>query len=300
MKKIDFSKLIWKLKRKFEQLRIEFSGNPRPSSHPFISGDSFRAIAEHLYEKNNFLKPDDVKNNDVVFVESGLLESFFKEIHPKIFVQYVLISHNGDTNIDEKYISYIDDKIIHWFAQNVLVEHSKITPIPIGLENAHYANAGLPGLYKNKAHFPLEKKKNILHSFSVATNPEDRKIALTYLSESPLAISLNKDGSFVSQPSYIKNLKSFMFVASPAGNGLDCHRTWEAQYVGTIPIVKRSVTADFFEKLGLPIWCIESWDELGGLSKEELGRKFEHIMMNQKRQPLYMDYWAGKIRSMKN
>ena len=35
----------------------------------------------------------------------------------------------------------------------------------------------------------------------------------------------------------------FAFVASPSGNGLDCHRTWEALLLRSIPIVKVQTNA---------------------------------------------------------
>jgi hypothetical protein len=50
------------------------------------------------------------------------------------------------------------------------------------------------------------------------------------------------------------------FVASPHGNGLDCHRTWEALALGCIPIVKRSPIDKVFQ--GLPVWIVGSWKEV--------------------------------------
>jgi hypothetical protein len=49
---------------------------------------------------------------------------------------------------------------------------------------------------------------------------------------------------------YLINLKKHKFVVSPPGNGIDCHRNWEAIYLGCIPIVlnshfARNVLEDF-------------------------------------------------------
>ena len=40
------------------------------------------------------------------------------------------------------------------------------------------------------------------------------------------------------------------YVASPRGNGIDCHRFWEAQYLGVIPVVEHSPLDALYEKTG--------------------------------------------------
>jgi hypothetical protein len=39
---------------------------------------------------------------------------------------------------------------------------------------------------------------------------------------------------------YLNNLKRHKFVVSPPGNGIDCHRNWEALYLGCIPVIINS------------------------------------------------------------
>lgn len=38
------------------------------------------------------------------------------------------------------------------------------------------------------------------------------------------------------------------YVASPRGNGLDCHRFWEGLYLGVTPIVERSPLDSLYEQ----------------------------------------------------
>lgn len=52
----------------------------RPSSAPFVSGDSFRAIANHIVEPGMSVRPEDIKSEDVVFVQSSELERFSAEV----------------------------------------------------------------------------------------------------------------------------------------------------------------------------------------------------------------------------
>ena len=64
----------------------------------------------------------------------------------------------------------------------------------------------------------------------------------------------------VSWGDYYRQIASHKFVFSPRGNGIDCHRTWEALYLRTIPIVIRSVTMNEFSDL--PILFIDKWEDL--------------------------------------
>jgi len=281
---------------------IRHSVNPRPSSYPFISGDTFRSIANHIHEsgrenpdgKDRTFNPKKVNYRDIVFVDGAYIENYFKDVHPHITNQYILITHNNDWNVTEKELGFIDNKIIHWFAQNVLVFHSKVTPIPIGLENAHFANAGYIPLYSKLS--PQDKKRlpRILAGFNVASNKKERSAALETLSRN-LNVDIIKKR--LNQNEYVSLIKKYSFVASPPGNGEDCIRTWEAMLFGTIPIVKRSIGIEYFEKLNLPLFIIDSWDELNNLSEYDLKSKYDLIMSQADRRPLYMDYWLNLIKS---
>jgi hypothetical protein len=57
-----------------------------------------------------------------------------------------------------------------------------------------------------------------------------------------------------------KSMKDYAFVLSPFGNGMDCHRTWEALLCGCIPIVRSSVFDELFE--GLPVLIVKNWSDV--------------------------------------
>ena len=52
----------------------------------------------------------------------------------------------------------------------------------------------------------------------------------------------------------------FAFVVSPHGNGLDCHRTWEALALGHIVLVPRSPLDGLFA--GLAVVIIDDWSQI--------------------------------------
>ena len=62
-------------------------------------------------------------------------------------------------------------------------------------------------------------------------------------------------------------MRKSLFVPSPAGNGLDCHRTWEALYLGAVPVILKS---EFCGDSSWPVLVIDKWKELTSLSRSEL------------------------------
>ena len=46
---------------------------------------------------------------------------------------------------------------------------------------------------------------------------------------------------------------------------MDCHKTWEALYMKSIPIVTRWHGAEKFKEMGIPIIIIDDWSELKNL-----------------------------------
>lgn len=264
-----------------------------PTSYPYISGDVFRGLATHIYDMDSTITANTVQRADIVFVQSFRIHDFFEKIHPNINAPYFLITHNGDENIATKHLDYLDDKIIHWFAQNCLVDHPKLTPLPIGLENKWYYLHGIPK-YFDKLKLEIVTKKNaILYKFSVATNPTERGIALSTLQTTPLSETYS---DWRESWAYLRTVQQYTFVASPVGNGADCHRTWEAMYLGTIPIVTDSPMTRSFAALGLPLMVINDWSEITPITKEELTQRYAKIRAQSATTALAAQFWIDLIR----
>ena len=71
------------------------------------------------------------------------------------------------------------------------------------------------------------------------------------------------------QEDYLRNISKSFFAVSPDGNGKDCHKTWEALYMKSIPIVKRWHGTERFKKLGIPMLMVDEWSEFKDLSLSE-------------------------------
>jgi hypothetical protein len=85
----------------------------------------------------------------------------------------------------------------------------------------------------------------------------------------------------------------FAFVLSPHGNGLDCHRTWEALVLGCIPIVKTSKIDKLYEEL--PVLIVNDWSDISYHLLETTVNDFSNKKFNYEK--LMLSYWINKIKS---
>jgi hypothetical protein len=233
---------------------------------------------------------------DVVFVSNSSTLSYLQNVHPHITHPYVLISHNGDYDMDKHIVDLLDDKIVRFYAQDAVYESDKVVPIPIGVENEFYYTNGIPWVLKFFTWLgkrTTERKNKILYRFSVHTNPGFRGPLLEYFSKLPIMETFTE---MLPPIIFLTKLKDYKFVASPRGNSIESSRTWEALYLRTVPIVQDFFAMKYFENLGLPIWVVHNWEELESYSEEGLAKKYSELMSNANFEPLYMDFWLKKIR----
>ena len=268
----------------------------RLSSKPFISGDTYRKMANHIFDETVFFQPKDVKKNDVVFVKSDLIEIYFKICHPKIINNYILITHNSDRNITEREISFSDETIIHWFAQNLSVKsNDRISPLPIGFENRRYFNHGKIKNLKYFSNLKSEKKNKILSSFTPSTNYFLRTEALNSTKDIK-EVDIEK---YDTPLDYLSNSKNYKFVICPPGNGLDTHRLWQGMLTKTVPILKSDNFSKNFYEMGMPILLIKDWSELKKFDKEMIEATYNNFKDYDFGKFIEISFWSGLIDSKK-
>tara|TARA_A100001011_G_scaffold400725_1_gene517991 strand:- start:2394 stop:3281 length:888 start_codon:yes stop_codon:yes gene_type:complete len=285
-------KIYFKIKRKSLSFLIHnFSSLYRPSSDPYISGDTFRKLADHIFDETKKLNPRKVKENDLIFVKTDMIENFFINIDPFIKSKYLLITHNSDKEIGEYESKFYNQNIIFWFAQNLQTPNTnKISVLPIGLENLRYQMNGVLGDFETKA--PFDKKSKVLLSFNIENN----------LNERAKIYELFKQNDFVvyktlsNHKAYIETLKQFKFNLCPFGNGSDTHRIWESLMVETIPVMRRSQFSMNLESLNMPLLIVDNWEQLNNYSEEDLSKFYNHES-NHKNfdQLLKLDHWKNLI-----
>ena len=281
----------------------ELYNGARPSSDPYLSGDTFRKYCDHIFDakEQNFV-PSEVETGDLVFVAPRdydrktlreSLDDFFKNYHPFIKNKYILVTHNSDLNITEEFRDYLESKTLFvWFAQNIGFKHPKLIPIPIGLENELWHKNYVRTLNSIRGDEKYRGKKYLLFmNFGIKTNNNLRM---------PI-YNLFKDKDFCYAPqstdteTYLHDVYQAKFVISPHGNGLDCHRTWEALYLGVIPVVKKSTLDPLYEDL--PVLIVDDWSEI---TREFLEKKYIEISAKTyKFEKLFIDYWIEVFRNYK-
>ena len=200
----------------------KYNGIYRPSSLPFLSGDTLRNYADHIYDETKKLNPKNVKKNDIVFLKTDFLESFFKTCHTNIDSKYILITHNSDIPIEDSDLSYLDEKIIHWFGMKLNVEMDQfISPLPSGLENKRYLQNGLVKNFKkvlDSDKFDANSKINkVFCSFSEHTNLEVRKPLMNIAKEKGDVVIKKFDIPY----EYLNELSKYKYNLCPEGNNFE-------------------------------------------------------------------------------
>jgi hypothetical protein len=270
----------------------------RPNSAPYVSGDSLRALADMIFEPGlNTVRPEAVNSKTIIFVKTELAEKFFREITPAIATPFVLITHNSDMIVDDRLAAagFSTGKIAKWYSMSVTAADPRLVPLPAGLENLRLYYNGVPSLFNRiRRAPPATKKPRLLFGFNINTNPAARRPAFDFLSKCPLADPLY---GWPAAPRYLKRLSEYEFVAAPAGNALDAHRIWEAMYLSVVPVVIRSSLFEYFAGLGLPIWILDDWTELTGLTEADLAERYDRIWKTADTRPLWLHYWADRIRT---
>lgn len=277
-------------------LFFEIHPVPHVSSYPFIAPDTFRQFCKFVLDEDSAFNPEDVQQGDVLFIKAEFFDVFFSKYHPHIKHTYVLVSHDSDLSVPGKYKDYLEDeKIFVWFARNMDYYHSKLHPLPIGLANQMYEHGNISMVQKCMDTFKDKKKnKKMLYLNFWITHPERQEVIKLFHNKSYCTSQNNPHYGWNKKTpeEHLKDLTYYKFVLSPRGNGLDCHRTWEALLMGCIPIVRTSSLDSLYENL--PVLIVQAWEDV---TEEFLKEKYKELKDNKSYnyEKLFAPYWLNKI-----
>ena len=284
--------LLWEGKRRLTNpVRRDF-----PGAEPLISGDDFRCLAHFVFDDQglSFL-PSQVFRNGLVFVKAypPLLDYFFRQIHPRIRHPYRLLTHNEDRPMPGEHEGMLEDpKIIHWYSTNISCVHSKVTAIPIGILNLR-ANADNSGNLLEVMAAALSKQDRTYLNFHIGGENERPE----YRKHRQDVYDRFRDCSWVSvservpPKKYLEEIARHRFVISPPGHGPDCYRHWESMYLGSIPVVERSINMDCFADF--PMILIDDWSQVTPEFLEHSAKDIEGRSFDRNR--LYFGYWKNLL-----
>jgi len=283
---------IINLKVLFFRLTLErFPSIYRPSSKPYISGDTFRKVADFIFDETATFNPQQINHGSIVFLNPELLDIYFHTHHKNITEKYYLITHNSDINISEFVDKYLDEKIIHWFAKNLDKNIPNTTLIPMGLENLRRLRYGRKKWFKSKE---TKKTKMILCSYDNFKNFDVRGGLQNVLNENSHIDYLN----FKNAEEYFINLRNYRFVICPEGKGVDTSRIWEGLLLNVFPIFKKNSFTVKLKEIGIPGIYLDNWNDLKSYDEDHLIRKYDSLITTNHPRLYEFDYWEKVFKSL--
>jgi hypothetical protein len=132
----------------------------------------------------------------------------------------------------------------------------------------------------------LDRTESVYMNFNPSTNPIRQKIYDELKDKSFIKKEMIGNGG--DYRNYLMNLKKHKYIISPPGNGIDCHRNWEAIYMGCIPIVLDS----YFNQ--------NIYNELNVLIVKSFSNPYESISSygNNDNSIEYKNEWIKKIKNL--
>ena len=240
------------------------------TSHPYLCPDTYFAISDfQIFNKdslNKFFQEIEKLGNKNIYIISSLVNEFILEIQSRnISMRFNhLIVGQDDVIITETLLRPIQRNFRKIFASNLMQNQNSVIPIPLGLERRAYRSAGVLKHFKKEFTIDPEKRGiTFIVCWNDKTNINREKVREIFrLSNSSLVIDKRIT------PSALHFLyRNSLFVPSPAGNGLDCHRTWEAFYLGAVPVVLKS---EYTGDESWPVLVIDSWETFVRLEPKAL------------------------------
>ena len=277
----------------------------------FISGSYFKSFCK--YTVSDYTSPrdfnftyrikDDIENN-FIFVKTELLKDIIERVNDRSIIlpdNFILLTHNSDINITDSIADQVLialPKIKSWYAQNMLCDNINVHPLPIGLANPKWEH-GRISRFQKVSKQNLEKTEMVYVNFNIATNIHYRKDCLRQLGlkintvypDNPSALSHNAF-ALATQEKYLEDMARCYFTVSPFGNGADCHKTWEAIYMKSIPIVIKTTMSSRFKVMGIPMLILNDWSEYKDL--ELSGSLYQKTWNNFKPEEMDFKYFISQ------
>ncbi len=224
-------------------------------SYKYICGNAFKHQCKYSVGKFKDARIHDfsfsVNNNDnnKVFIKTEYVGNFFHYIN--LDFEFEIVTHNSDIPVDSRFINFLEnEKVTKWYGQNINIAHPKVESIPIGLANPKWAHGNQKTL-EEVASRNIKKEQILYVNFDVSTNYIERS---TCLEETGLSLSEKVD-----YESYLREVARSHFILSPNGNGIDCHKHWEAFYLNTVPVVTNSMNIQHHKHL--PFLVLKEWKD---------------------------------------
>lgn len=268
---------------------------------------------------------ENIQPNEILHVCPQALPNFVSKVLPKITTPFILVTNNSDLTIPDdvqkEFIAItMNPYLVHWFAQNCILTHPLVTRIPIGLDYHTLTPTRKQAFAWSQPERhswgtkldPLAQENQLITLASIAKPFWERQVKAYANFQFLMTTRYGKTDrvdAFSTIPANLvayepkpcvrdicwNNMIQYTFVLSPHGNGLDCHRTWEALCLGCIPIVKSSGLDPLFDDL--PVWIVQSWKDVTEQNMSFIINEFRKRTFRYEQ--LTTSYWRGTIAAAK-
>lgn len=269
-------------------------------SFPYLNGNSYSCYCRYVLNYGPF-RENPNGNPDWCFIKTDFVGDFFAKHMPKRN-NLVIITHNSDYPITEAYKRFLDDpRVKVWFAQNADYDHPKLKALALGVGNGGYPHGDI-SVFNSVRSRECSKTNMFYVNFTVGNNPNERNYCLsqTGLSITP---TVQNGWRFLKEyvvpntfEGYLADMAKSYFTISPRGNGIDCHRTWEALYVKSIPVVTKSIVAQHHKDL--PIIILDDWADFKKIDFSPA--LYEKVWNNFNTGDIHMDNYLKRMQKVIN
>jgi hypothetical protein len=244
----------------------------------FIAARYFWTLGHHYSDSRRFA-PGAVRAGQVVYAR--VFSAFLQSQHPRIDAPYVLLSTYYDRTVTRDVEGALESPtLLRWFAVNVTLPHPKIQPLPLGLR-----------FYQPELLAARGRPKTTWLYMNFSRRTRERIRLWSMFCDQPFCRAVPHDKHHYRD--YAEGLAEARFTLSPAGEGPDCYRTWEALCVGTVPIVRRGLLDDRLYD-GLPVMLVDDWTEV---TMARMSDFWQGISPEAFRHPrLTNGYWRQRIQ----
>jgi len=267
---------------------------------------------------------EDMKDYDTVYFSSLNLHKIHAKIKNIITKPFILITGYSDCecpndifDTDEEFKGFLNWKLLkHWFCQNCLITHPKITVIPLGLDYQTMMYYSHIRSDRGAQITPIEQESQLM-VLRKQMRPFWERIPVCYgnfqfFTETKYG-TVDRNDAIDNIPANLiyydckherkqtfTNQSSFAFVVSPFGQDYECYRTWEALCLGCIPIMKKCVIDSLYD--GLPVILVDDWKEVTNelLLEKMIEYKEKHLNNEFMYEKLHKHYWIKLLQTKKD
>ena len=248
-----------------------------------------------------------------IFVGSDYLQYFVSSILDRITNKFILVSGMSiktcpvEALNKSSFFKLINNKyLVRWCSQNnVIKKYHSIIQIPLGIDYHSVYNNPKKWEQISDGKSPVEQEKYLVDVIN-NSKPFYERINKIYVNFDINAdrFGQRRDCLKKIQPSLLAmyqekqkrtqtwiNTTKYAFVVSPYGQGMDCHRTWDALILGSIPILKSKEFVNMFKDL--PVLFVEDWNQITQQLLDDTIENFKNMTFNYDK--LTLDYWRQLV-----